>query len=133
MNIMDLEWSRKLISRFNHKTGAEGVHFTNVSSYSESDDNDVDNNQSTDSLGEENSTNSPTQNIAQNMFNDHSEDGIPSSKVDPTVLQMIMVKNVKAGVEMFNTYGSVGNAVLLHIYGFMEENNPYDIVNIDMA
>ncbi|KAK4804265.1 hypothetical protein SAY86_004082 [Trapa natans] len=121
-----------LADLFNHKTGAEDVHFTNVSSYSESDDSDVDDNQSTDSLGEEDSTNSPTQNIAENMFNGHSEDGIPASEVDPTVLQMIMVKNVKAGIEVFNTYGSVGNAALLHRYGFTEENNPYDIVNIDL-
>lgn len=33
---------------------------------------------------------------------------------------------------MFNTYGSLGNAALLHRYGFTEANNPYDIVNIDL-
>lgn len=34
--------------------------------------------------------------------------------------------------QVFNTYGSLGNAALLHRYGFTEENNPYDIVNIDL-
>lgn len=33
---------------------------------------------------------------------------------------------------MFNTYGSLGNAALLHRYGFTEANNPFDIVNIDL-
>lgn len=33
---------------------------------------------------------------------------------------------------MFNTYGLMGNAALLHRYGFTEPDNPYDIVNIDL-
>lgn len=33
---------------------------------------------------------------------------------------------------MFNTYGLLGNAALLHRYGFTEPNNQYDIVNIDL-
>lgn len=34
--------------------------------------------------------------------------------------------------QVFNTYGSVGNAALLHRYGFIEPDNPYDIVNLDL-
>lgn len=34
--------------------------------------------------------------------------------------------------QVFNTYGTLSNAALLHRYGFTEENNPYDIVNIDI-
>lgn len=34
--------------------------------------------------------------------------------------------------QVFNTYGSLGNAALLHRYGFTEPNNPFDIVNIDL-
>lgn len=34
--------------------------------------------------------------------------------------------------QVFNTYGSMGNAALLHRYGFTELDNPYDIVNIDI-
>jgi hypothetical protein len=45
---------------------------------------------------------------------------------------MIMVKDVSAGAEVFNTYGLMGNAALLHRYGFTELDNPYDIVNIDL-
>lgn len=33
---------------------------------------------------------------------------------------------------MFNTYGTLGNAALLHRYGFTEEGNPFDIINIDL-
>ena len=35
--------------------------------------------------------------------------------------------------QIFNTYGNLGNAGLLHRYGFTEPENPYDIVNIDYA
>lgn len=34
--------------------------------------------------------------------------------------------------QVFNTYGALGNAALLHRYGFTETDNPYDIVNIDL-
>lgn len=34
--------------------------------------------------------------------------------------------------QIFNTYGSLGNAALLHRYGFTEPNNLFDIVNIDL-
>ncbi|KAM6567919.1 hypothetical protein CsatA_027047 [Cannabis sativa] len=47
-------------------------------------------------------------------------------------MKMIMVKHVKAGSEVYNTYGYIGNGRLLHKFGFTEPNNPYDIVNIDM-
>ena len=36
-------------------------------------------------------------------------------------------------MQIFNTYGSLSNAALLHRYGFTEPNNPFDIVNIDLA
>ncbi|WCJ30587.1 SET domain-containing protein [Euphorbia peplus] len=96
-----------LADLFNHRTGAEDVHFTCGSSDSESDDND----------------------------NDDDEDPgdmLERTSDDTKVLEMIMVKDVKAGVEVFNTYGSAGNAALLHRYGFTEPDNPYDIVNIDL-
>lgn len=34
--------------------------------------------------------------------------------------------------QVFNTYGSSGNAGLLHRCGFTEAHNPYDIVNLDL-
>ena len=34
--------------------------------------------------------------------------------------------------QVYNTYGLMGNAGLLHRYGFTELDNPYDIVNIDL-
>ncbi|PIN12881.1 hypothetical protein CDL12_14506 [Handroanthus impetiginosus] len=49
-----------------------------------------------------------------------------------TSMEMIIVKDVKAGDEVFNTYGSLGNAALLHRYGFTEPDNPFDILNIDL-
>jgi SET domain-containing protein 6 len=35
-------------------------------------------------------------------------------------------------IQVFNTYGILGNAALLHRYGFTEQDNTYDIVNIDL-
>ncbi|BBN12812.1 hypothetical protein MPTK1_5g23080 [Marchantia polymorpha subsp. ruderalis] len=49
------------------------------------------------------------------------------------LLEMILVKDVAGGSEVFNTYGTLSNAGLLHRYGFTELNNPFDIVNIDLS
>lgn len=104
-----------LADLFNHKTGAEDVHFTSVSSHCDSD-NDSDESNGYDENANDSDSDLQSQNIGDN----------------PAVLQMIIVKDVKAGAEVFNTYGSLGNAALLHRYGFTEPDNPYDIVNIDL-
>lgn len=110
-----------LADLFNHKTGAEDVHFTSTSSHSESDDD---------------SDNSDTVDLdADNIGNKEPSSELDCSSVtgdDPLVLEMIMVKDVKAGVEVFNTYGLLGNAALLHRYGFTEPDNSFGIVNIDL-
>jgi len=38
---------------------------------------------------------------------------------------------IKKGEEVFNTYGDLSSAQLLHTYGFVEPNNPFDSVLID--
>ncbi|WOK94608.1 hypothetical protein Cni_G03313 [Canna indica] len=106
-----------LADLFNHKTGAEHVHFTSGSSPSSSDDEGDDD--VTDESGEEESS----------VVN--SDDS--SSAEENTALEMIIVRNVEAGSEVFNTYGSMGNAALLHRYGFTELDNQFDIVNIDLT
>ncbi|KAJ6364885.1 hypothetical protein OIU76_029792 [Salix suchowensis] len=109
-----------LADLFNHKTGAEDVHFTTTSSHSESDD-DSDNCDAID--------------LDANIGNNEPSSELECSSVtgdDPSVLEMIMVKDVKAGVEVFNTYGLLGNAALLHRYGFTEPDNSFGIVNIDL-
>lgn len=40
--------------------------------------------------------------------------------------------NIIIFFQVFNTYGSMGNAALLHRYGFTEPDNPLDIINIDL-
>ncbi|PWA51251.1 RuBisCO-cytochrome methylase, RMS1 [Artemisia annua] len=118
------------VPRFNHKTDAEDVHFTSVSSHSDSDDDNdenlesqIDNDSEGDHLSQDES------NVASPR-SDFSVDDESSSTTE--ILEMIMVRDVKAGAEVFNTYGSMGNAALLHRYGFTEPDNPYDIVNIDL-
>lgn len=49
------------------------------------------------------------------------------------VLEIVLIRNVSGGSEIFNTYGQLSNASLLHRHGFTEPDNPYDIVNIDFT
>ncbi|GMG99871.1 hypothetical protein Nepgr_001711 [Nepenthes gracilis] len=126
-----------LADLFNHKTGTEDVHFTFASSAGESED-DTENttNCSDGELQTESSFFTDDRSISAVIGKtslDRADFGYPQDvKENSTVLEMIIVKDVKAGVEVFNTYGLMGNAALLHRYGFTEIDNPYDIVNIDL-
>lgn len=90
-----------LISSFNHKTGAEDVHLTSLVSQGESDQNvdgDLTNDESenlmTDIASSQNS-------LARNGSSSGSDlEGSSISEDDPTVLEMVMVKDVKAGNEV---------------------------------
>lgn len=113
-----------LADLFNHKTGAENVHFTTELSHGDSD-NDTDNNDEGNNM----SDNKP---LPQNSFDDGNLEDPSYLGNDSMILETIIVKSVKAGDEVFNTYGSMGNAGLLHRYGFTEPDNPNDIVNIDL-
>ncbi|XP_020106210.1 N-lysine methyltransferase setd6 isoform X2 [Ananas comosus] len=105
-----------LADLFNHKTGAENVHFTNAALPSDSDD------ESADNISDASSSSRPSMEVNSNS---------PGGKDE--ALEMIVVREVDAGAEVFNTYGLVGNAALLHRYGFTELDNPFDIINIDLA
>lgn len=119
-----------LADLFNHKTNAEDVHFTSVSSHSESDNDSSENME--DQVYDEQDADPLCQNESDVISpkSDFSADDSSSSSTE--ILEMIMVRDVKAGTEVFNTYGSMGNAALLHRYGFTEPDNPYNIVNIDL-
>ncbi|PSS30836.1 Ribosomal lysine N-methyltransferase [Actinidia chinensis var. chinensis] len=121
-----------LADLFNHKTGAEDVHFTSLSPHlvpeNEAEGNQISDEYENTDDGEQLTPNS------QSIRGSSSGSLECSSAIgdDPTVLEMIIVKDVKSGSEVFNTYGLLGNAALLHRYGFTEADNPYDIVNIDL-
>ncbi|XP_022741448.1 N-lysine methyltransferase setd6 isoform X3 [Durio zibethinus] len=124
-----------LADLFNHKTGAEDVHFTSVCSNQEYDNDADSDNSDNNKLSKISVQDKKALGAASNGENSyiHSDSEYSSSfGDDPMMLQMIMVREVKSGVEVFNTYGSLGNAALLHRYGFTEPNNPFDIVNIDL-
>ncbi|KAI3863289.1 hypothetical protein MKX03_009646 [Papaver bracteatum] len=142
-----------LADLFNHKTGAENIHFTNVSPHSESDsesDNETDveevengfhdnSNDKPPSVEKVHSSSngSPTAVDNKSYMNGHAEgqttsEDDPTLKDDPTALEIIVVRGVKSGDEVYNTYGTMGNAALLHRYGFTEPDNSYDIVNVDL-
>ncbi|CAN8254462.1 unnamed protein product [Cochlearia groenlandica] len=135
-----------LADLFNHKTGAEDVHFTAESSHSESDTeaDETDNIDAENEVTDEDEPSSPEKSAEEvpdkNTDDEAEEEGGEeeeeenSSELqdDMAGLKMIMVKDVSAGAEVFNTYGLMGNAALLHRYGFTEPDNPYDIVNIDL-
>ncbi|MBA0726147.1 hypothetical protein Golax_001995 [Gossypium laxum] len=169
-----------LADLFNHKTGAEDVHFTSVSPNQEYED-DVDSENGDNNELSKISGHDKRDSTCENSYihSDSESDYSSVTGEDPMMLQMIMVREVKSGDEglskmrsslmdcgfkctgltfkenrslfelglkafysttslffyapqVFNTYGSLGNAALLHRYGFTEANNPFDIVNIDL-
>ncbi|CAN6898345.1 unnamed protein product [Brassica oleracea] len=131
-----------LADLFNHKTGEEDVHFTAELPHSESDSeaDETDNSDAasaaTDEEDETSSKNStsPEQSLEDENTDEEAKEEEDSSMLqdDVSSLEMIMVKNVPAGAEVYNTYGLIGNAALLHRYGFTELDNLYNIVNIDL-
>lgn len=130
-----------LADLFSHKTGAEDVHFTSVSSHSESESDDDNENDVYDNAddNEPSIQNSPSDEEVsdttlegENPYAGSDLDGSSGIGDDTTAMEMIMVKDVQVGAEVFNTYGLLGNAALLHRYGFTEPDNPFDIVNIDL-
>ncbi|KAK9011467.1 hypothetical protein V6N11_044317 [Hibiscus sabdariffa] len=120
-----------LADLFNHKTGAEDVHFTSVSPNQEYED-DADSENSDKSEPSKISDHDERASSSENSYIHSDSDHSSMSGEDTMMLQMIMVREVKSGDEVFNTYGSLGNAALLHRYGFTEPNNPFDIVNVDL-
>ncbi|KAK7278342.1 hypothetical protein RJT34_23370 [Clitoria ternatea] len=127
-----------LADLFNHKTGAEDVHFTAMSSNYESD-TDVDGSNNDEGIVDEEVLTQNSSLDSTALDNAHVGNGIVSdsecssdTENDTSMLEMIMIKDVSAGAEVFNTYGLLGNAALLYRYGFTEQDNSYDIVNIDL-
>merc|ERR1719354_433817 len=50
----------------------------------------------------------------------------------PDCLKMVALRNIRAGEEVFNTYGEMANWQLLHMYGFTEphQENIHDTADI---
>lgn len=46
-------------------------------------------------------------------------------------LQMKAIKDIKQGEQIYNTYGDLCNADLLRKYGFTDEKNEFDLVELD--
>ncbi|DBA79471.1 TPA: hypothetical protein ACH3X2_007743 [Trebouxia sp. C0005] len=56
------------------------------------------------------------------------------TKPDGTeVLEIVAASDLKAGQEIFNTYGEHGNAELVNKYGFALTDNPFDSVKLNKA
>ncbi|XP_062001983.1 ribosomal lysine N-methyltransferase 3 [Rosa rugosa] len=117
---------------FNHKTAAEDVHL-NTSASTENSESDTTENSGSEEGNESanESTTSTTSSVGAST-NDDVASSATDDDGDDDDLEMVMVKDVKVGAEVFNTYGLLGNAALLHRYGFTEPDNPFDIVNIDL-
>jgi hypothetical protein len=45
-------------------------------------------------------------------------------------LQMIAIKDVARGEQLYNTYGDIGNGELLFKYGYLDDPNPFNQVEI---
>jgi len=48
-------------------------------------------------------------------------------------LGMIATKTITVNEEIYNTYGDLSNSELLRRYGFVDNNNPFDIVEIEFS
>jgi hypothetical protein len=47
-------------------------------------------------------------------------------------LRMVCVKDCPAGEQLFNTYGDLPNCELLLKYGFVDQENPFNVVSFDL-
>lgn len=45
-------------------------------------------------------------------------------------LQMVCVKDIPSGEQIYNTYGDIGNSELLFKYGYLDDPNPFSSVEI---
>ncbi|KAI9193259.1 uncharacterized protein BJ171DRAFT_603962 [Polychytrium aggregatum] len=71
---------------------------------------------------------------------DQDSDVCPSELDDPDnpleefvdSLEMIVVNPCAKGDEVFNTYGDISNGELLLNYGFVEANNPFDAMHVEL-
>lgn len=90
-----------MISSFNHKTNDEDVHFTSLSSRDEYDtevDGDHNNDEDEDILDDKSAANGFLE--GKESFSQSDSDCSSISGDDPTILIMVMVKDVKAGNEV---------------------------------
>ncbi|KAJ3351258.1 hypothetical protein HDU91_006151, partial [Kappamyces sp. JEL0680] len=62
---------------------------------------------------------------------DVAENEADESPVENDVLELLVVKDIVKGQEVFRSYGQHSNASLLRLYGFVEEDNPYSYVHVD--
>lgn len=46
-------------------------------------------------------------------------------------LRMKAIKDIREGEQIYNTYGDLCNADLLRKYGFADENNPFDLCELN--
>eukprot|EP00249_Psilotum_nudum_P006340 c19652_g1_i2 orf=481-1488(-) len=128
-----------LADLFNHRTAAEDVHITSVLSDSDSDVQDLCSKQmglesSSDVevpliFGQQSNASTELNRVGRELKEPRSFSECLEGKSD--ALEVILVKAVANGCEIFNTYGTLSNAALLQKYGFTERGNPYDIINID--
>uniref|UniRef100_A0A453G7P1 SET domain-containing protein n=3 Tax=Aegilops tauschii TaxID=37682 RepID=A0A453G7P1_AEGTS len=135
-----------LADLFNHKTDGEHVHFTK-SDASDSDEEEDGDDQSNTDLDEEGDDDQNNVELVEEEDGDDQSNAsadeqstVENSTANPSGegsndedLEMIIVREANPGDEVYNTYGTMGNAALLHRYGFTELDNPYDIVNIDLT
>lgn len=87
------------IHRFNHKTAAEDVHFTCVSPTSESD-TDTDTEKKDADQENDGDDETPDSSSEREYFSGSDLELSSSSGNEPTYMEMIIIKDVKAGAEV---------------------------------
>lgn len=120
-----------LADMFNHKTRGEHVHFTSEGQVCEycgeidgcgcGSENDE---------GDDADEPNPNGEDAPEEIIDTSDADNDGHMPGPQMLEMVIVNACPANAEVFNTYGELSNASLLNRYGFIEENNPFSLVEV---
>lgn len=108
---------------FNHRTDGEHVHIEGGAGSSDSDDSDE---ELAEGNVEDNVDTNNESEIVQNHGKPKGKDAKTQKESDYDELSIVCVKDIKAGSEVFNTFGQKSNTVLYLNYGFTEKNNAYE-------
>ncbi|KAJ3313692.1 hypothetical protein HDV04_001702 [Boothiomyces sp. JEL0838] len=126
-----------LADLFNHKTGAEHVHFEGVGDVcptcGSSDGCDCEGEEWEDDeeVPELDTIEEDGDEAPELADMEEAPELDEETPMDNEILEMVTVRAAKRGEELFNTYGDHSNSSLLRLYGFVDQENEFSCVRID--
>jgi hypothetical protein len=126
-----------LADLFNHKSGAEHVHFEGVGDVcptcgsSDGCDCEGEEWEDEDEAPELDTIEEAEDEIPELAEMDEAPELDEETPMDDDILEMVTVRSAKKGEELFNTYGDHSNSSLLRLYGFVDDVCEFSCVRID--